>query len=184
MTEPTIAEVLEKYPDCKEFLDAKGRTYHKHDAGIKTVDPKILGGELHILNEYHHMLWIVGLHPKPTPLKVKKTRGFAGFIDPMQVAVDGRIYVQVKQDPGMVPVHFKWEYEEYGATPAKCEQPEPAHIDDAKIYCGLPPPQDGPKYQVFTILAHGHNAWTWFIGRPQLKDGKKYRVEFTEAEND
>lgn len=68
-------------------------------------------------------------------------------------------------------------------TPAKCEQPEPPHIDDARIYCGLPKPQDGPKYQALSILAHNHNAWTWLINRPQLKDGKKYRVEFTEVEN-
>ena len=70
MTEPTIAEVLAKYPDCKVFVDAKGIIWTREDGALKSSEGfnswQIIEGDI----GWTTRMAIPGLKPRPQKRKV------------------------------------------------------------------------------------------------------------------
>jgi len=81
MTEPTISEVLAQYPDCKEFVDAKGIIWTREDGALKSSEGfnswQIFEGDI----GWTTRMAIPGLKPRPKKRKVKVTETYYAYKD-------------------------------------------------------------------------------------------------------
>jgi len=70
MTEPTIAEMLAKYPDCKEFVDAKGNNWIYYNNDDVNGDTHLSGPNSGFGKHLFDLISIERLRPKPQKRKV------------------------------------------------------------------------------------------------------------------
>lgn len=69
MTEPTIAEVLAKYPDCKEFVDARGKLWIKEGVFLESKEG-FNSVQIEIPSCFTDKMAIPGLRPRFNTRKV------------------------------------------------------------------------------------------------------------------
>jgi hypothetical protein len=70
MSEPTISEVLAQYPDCKEFVDAKGIIWTREDGALKSSEGLNSWQIFEVDIGWTTRMAIPGLKPRPQKRKV------------------------------------------------------------------------------------------------------------------